>query len=94
MATVDVLQSKRYGMKKLKKPQIREWVHPRTGDDYYVDLTPKKEFAVAVNNVIELNRKLKKRGVTDRYFTIAFDGFEYTPKEFKKKFKSRLNKLM
>ena len=89
MASIDVIQ--KYG-KKLKKPELREWVHPRDGDDFYYSLTPKdRTVDEMTDDAIKMNKTIATR---TRYFTIAYDGLEYDPEEFKRKFKGKLNKVI
>jgi len=67
--------------KKLKHPQIRMWIHGN-GDDTYVVVPFSKK-----NLVVSLVQKPFERG--GEYYEkplIAYDGYEFTPKEFLKKY--------
>ena len=68
--------------KKLKHPQIRVWVHPESGDDYYgVSPFSKKNLLAAL-----LAKPYEKKGEMHEKPLVAYNGYEYAVKEFIKKY--------
>ena len=81
MPTKDLIQE--FG-KKLKHPQIRVWVHPGRGSDYYLVADPFSKRKLASALVAEPELKGKK-GYQESPL-VAYGGYEYTPNEFLKKY--------
>ena len=69
--------------KKLKHPQIRVWIHPKKGgDDYY------RVANFSKNNLLAalLAKPFEKKGELHEKPLVAYDGKEFTVKEFLKKY--------
>jgi len=78
--TKDMIQE--FG-KKLKHPQIRVWIHPKKGgDDYY------RVANFSKNNLLAalLAKPFEKKGDIHEKPLVAYNGYEYTVKEFIKKY--------
>lgn len=75
---IDLLQSE----KKLTKPVIRVWCHPKSGkSDFWNEFNSLEE----AKSFIDYNKYNKKYRV-EELLLIAYDGYELSEKDFRKKY--------
>ena len=89
---IDVFQDVEAGGKLFTVPEIRVWVHPKRGSDYYYKFESLKranKWSRLVNKaLLKGDPRAIRRWTFAEKPLVAFMGYEMTPKDFKQQFPS------